>query len=116
MWYTRGMENETGYRESFTLRVGDRGRVVLPAALRERLGLREGDRLVIAVEGDGTVRLVAGGEAARKGRGVLDEVLPGREAGKGLADDLVVRRRTEGSSQSGPGTGPGTGPEAGRRG
>ncbi|MBW4551012.1 MAG: AbrB/MazE/SpoVT family DNA-binding domain-containing protein [Aphanocapsa sp. GSE-SYN-MK-11-07L] len=36
-----------------------RGRLVLPASLRKRIGLQEGDRLVISVELDQSLRLVS---------------------------------------------------------
>ncbi|GAA5501284.1 hypothetical protein Dxin01_01016 [Deinococcus xinjiangensis] len=55
------------------LRVGSRGRVTLPPAVRERLGAKEGDWLTITREGDGsfwlkfpTAEAEAGAEVKRK--------------------------------------------------
>ena len=40
---------------SFALRIDDRGRIVLPAALRRASGLAEGQELVAAVDADGRI-------------------------------------------------------------
>ena len=56
------------------LRVGSRGRVTLPPAVRERLGVKEGDWLTITREGDGSFWLkfpTAEAEAGNK-RKVLE--------------------------------------------
>jgi AbrB family looped-hinge helix DNA binding protein len=45
-WYTSAMD----YEDRFTIALGDRGRLVLPARLRRRLDLHPGDRLVLAPE------------------------------------------------------------------
>ena len=37
--------------------VAERGRLVLPAEVRERLHIRDGDRLALVVDPDGTIRL-----------------------------------------------------------
>lgn len=43
----------------------ERGRLVLPAALRRRLGLRAGDELKISEEADGVLRVESRRAAAR---------------------------------------------------
>ncbi|MGH9577816.1 MAG: AbrB/MazE/SpoVT family DNA-binding domain-containing protein, partial [Terriglobales bacterium] len=45
--------------ENYGVVMGNRGRLVLPAALRRRLKVGEGDRLVLTVQPDGTVRMVS---------------------------------------------------------
>ena len=40
---------------SFALRIDDRGRIVLPAALRRASGLTEGQEVVAAVDADGRI-------------------------------------------------------------
>ena len=40
---------------SFALRIDDRGRLVLPAALRRASGLEEGQEVVAVVDGDGRI-------------------------------------------------------------
>ena len=68
-----------------TVRVGPKGRVVIPVAAREALGIEEGDELSVIVEDDAvrivpTRRLVAGLRGALKDSeiNVLDELLQDR--------------------------------------
>ncbi|MBA2442299.1 MAG: AbrB/MazE/SpoVT family DNA-binding domain-containing protein [Rubrobacter sp.] len=83
-------EDETRL-ESYSATVGARGRVVLPSALRERLGLRDGDRLVMTVQPDGSVRMTSLREAVRSLRGMYAHLAPGRS----LVDELIEERREE---------------------
>lgn len=71
--------------------VGARGRVVLPAPVRRRFGLKEGDRLVLTIEPEGEMRLVSLREAVRRARGMFAHIAPGRN----LADELITDRREE---------------------
>ena len=49
-----------------TTRVGAKGQVVLPKAVREQLGIRPGDDVVVeAAEGEARVRRVEGGARLR---------------------------------------------------
>jgi len=41
----------------YTLHLGNRGRIVLPAEVRHQLDLKDGDRLILTVEADGSLRL-----------------------------------------------------------
>lgn len=77
--------------DRFSVTVGARGRVVLPAALRERLGVKEGDRLVLTVEKDGTVKVVSLRDAVRRAQGMFAHLAPGRS----LVDELIAERREE---------------------
>lgn len=65
--------------------------MVLPAKLRERLGLEEGDRLVLTLRQDGSVELTPLREAVRRVRGMYAHVAPGRS----LVDELTSERREE---------------------
>jgi AbrB family looped-hinge helix DNA binding protein len=85
-WYRLPMS----HRSSYVVRLGDRGRVVLPAKLRRLAGLREGDDLVVLFEG-GILRLVAKRELARAGRGMFAHVAPERD----LIGELISERREE---------------------
>ena len=82
----------------YTLHLGHRGRLVLPAAVRQRLDLKEGDRLILTVEADGSLRLSSAREAARAGRGLLRRLLPDLE-GRRLSDELIAERRGEAASE-----------------
>jgi AbrB family looped-hinge helix DNA binding protein len=39
------------------IRLGARGRIVLPARVRKQLGLRTGDSLIVTIEQEGAIRL-----------------------------------------------------------
>ncbi|MDP9183169.1 MAG: AbrB/MazE/SpoVT family DNA-binding domain-containing protein [Actinomycetota bacterium] len=68
--------------------VDARGRVVLPAALRAQLDLKEGTALLIEVEPDGSLHLTTREAKARALLGILSN-----EAG--LMDELFAMRREE---------------------
>jgi AbrB family looped-hinge helix DNA binding protein len=77
--------------ESYATTLGDRGRLVLPSKLRQRLDLRPGDRLIITVDDEGVFRVVSAREVARRVRGLYRDLAPGRS----LADELIAERREE---------------------
>jgi bifunctional DNA-binding transcriptional regulator/antitoxin component of YhaV-PrlF toxin-antitoxin module len=64
---------------------------VLPAPVRARLGLREGERLALVVEPDGTMRLTSLRRQAQALRGAYRHVAPAES----LADSLIADRRRE---------------------
>ena len=74
-----------------TIVVRDRGRVVLPAALRRSLGLRPGDELIAEVEADRSLRLTPRQVLAERARGAFAH-LAGK---KSLVDELIAERRNE---------------------
>lgn len=78
----------SGYRSR--VRVGAQGRVVLPAAIRERLGLLEGDELVARTEGE---RIVLERREALLEE--LREELREATGERSLVDELIAERRRE---------------------
>ena len=77
--------------DAFSVQLGDRGRLVLPAEIRKRLNLREGDELVVTVQPDGSLRLASPGQIVRETRG-LYRTPAGRRS---LAKELIADRRAE---------------------
>ncbi|MBI3970741.1 MAG: AbrB/MazE/SpoVT family DNA-binding domain-containing protein [Chloroflexi bacterium] len=77
--------------KEYLLTLGARGRVVLPAPVRERLELREGDRLVLIVQPDGTMRLASLRHQAEHVQGLYAHLAPGVD----LAGELIQERREE---------------------
>ena len=75
--------------------VGDRGRVVLPAAVRAELGLREGSRLLLRTEPDGSLRLRPYRAVADSGRGLLAGLGSGS-----MVDELIAERRAESAAET----------------
>jgi AbrB family looped-hinge helix DNA binding protein len=80
----------------YTVQLGERGRLVLPAPLRRALGLQEGDRFVLELE-DGSVRLVP----ARTVAGRFQGAFRGRYGGRSLAEELLAERREEAAREAG---------------
>ena len=72
------------------LTIDDRGRLLLPAEVRRRLGLAPGAALLLEVE-DGTIRLVPRAVAARRGHGIFAD----RARGGSLVEELRRERRAE---------------------
>ena len=77
--------------ERYTVALGERGRLVLPARLRERLSLQSGDRLIVTLDAEGGFRVVPAREQASRLRGLYRDLAPGRS----LADELIAERREE---------------------
>jgi AbrB family looped-hinge helix DNA binding protein len=78
--------------------VGERGGVVLPAAVRAELGLEPGTRLLLSTEPDGSLRLRPYRAVAEHGRGLLADVAPPDQS---LVDELIAERRHEAARESG---------------
>ena len=79
-WYADSMSG------TYTVVMGDRGRLVIPAELRERVGLAEGTTLVV-VESDGGLALLTREQ-------LLDQVRRDL-AGLDLIGELLEQRRHE---------------------
>jgi len=72
--------------------IADRGRLVLPAEVRERLKIREGDRLAVSIEADGALTLLTQEVALDRLQGMYKHLAkPGRLA----SDQLIAERRRE---------------------
>lgn len=75
------------------LKVGPKGRVVIPAPIRRQLGLHEGSELVAVLEDDGVLLLPR--EAIRKQLRSLFRDIP-----SSLADELIAERRAAALEES----------------
>jgi len=71
--------------------LGERGRMVLPAPIREQLELRGGERFLARVEDDGSIRLVSYRSIAQRNRGLFAHLAPNRR----MVDELIAERRAE---------------------
>jgi AbrB family looped-hinge helix DNA binding protein len=92
MWYVSTMMGEPA---TYRVHLGERGRIVLPAELRRRAGLREGDDLVL-IYSDGVIRLASRRELAAAGRGAFRSVGKGRD----LVGELLKERREEAAADA----------------
>lgn len=78
-------------RMSFRTKIGQGGRIVLPARLRREAGLAIGDDLVVRLE-DGEVRLIKYADSVRRAQALVRRFV---EPGRSLSDELIAERRAE---------------------
>ena len=76
--------------------VGPKGRVVIPAGIRRRLGIEEGSELVALVEGEAVV-LVPRAAIKSRLRSMFADV------GSSMQRELIQERRAESARESGGG-------------
>lgn len=77
--------------ETVWLKVGGEGRVVLPAAYRRALGLKNGDHVQVRLDGD-EVRIVSRATAIARVQEMVARHVP---ANVSLVDELIAERRRE---------------------
>lgn len=75
----------------YMVHVGERGRFVLPAPVREVLKVGRGDLLVLDLLPDGEVRVRRAADVANGARGMFRDLAPGHD----LAAELIEDRRLE---------------------
>ena len=71
------------------VRMGEKGRIVIPAAMREAMGIADGDRLILRVV-DGELRIATRESRLRRLREWARQHLP---PGVSLANELSAERR-----------------------
>lgn len=76
----------------FTVRLGERGRLVVPAEVRRSMGVKRGDLLALDLDENAELLEVrTAAEVARSARGVLRHLAPGAD----LTTELLEDRREE---------------------
>lgn len=71
--------------------IGKGGRIVIPAPFRKKLGLKEGDDVVLSFV-DGEVHITTPRHAAEKAQALVRRYVPD---GLSLVDELIEDRRRE---------------------
>jgi AbrB family looped-hinge helix DNA binding protein len=72
-------------------RIGQNGRIVIPADMRAALDLQPGDEVVLHLE-DGEIRLIALRESVRRARELFRRHVP---PGTPVVEGLIAERRQE---------------------
>ena len=83
-------------RMQATLRLGPGGRVVVPANIREAMGLKQGDAMLATLEGT-ELRLVTVNETIRQLQEIAKSFAP---EGVSLVDEFIAERRAEALRES----------------
>jgi len=72
-------------------KMGDGGRLVIPAGYRKSLGLKPGDEVVLSLE-EGEIRIVTPHQAIQKAQALVRRYVP---KGRSLSEELIRERREE---------------------
>ncbi len=75
----------------YTVKMSEGGRVVIPAAIRKALELKEGDTVLWDLV-DGEARLTTRRERLRRAQDLVRQYVP---EGVSLVDELIAERRAE---------------------
>jgi AbrB family looped-hinge helix DNA binding protein len=78
--------------ETYRARLERSGRILIPAAVRRRLGISEGSQVLVKVEESGALRVTSRSQALAKARQEIRKYIP---AGQDLAEELIRDRRAE---------------------
>jgi len=86
------MRMESGHeRKIYHSKVDKSGRISLPAAIRESLGVRAGDSVLVKQEGT-SVEILTTMQALRKAQEYFQKLVP---ANVSLADEIIQEHREE---------------------
>ena len=103
---TRVRETAEGYGDApkaeplgFKVTIADRGRMVLPAEVRERLGIKEGDWLSLILEPDGVIKMLTGKVWTNTFVKMLRDAAGPIEPGRSLSNELIAERRREAAKE-----------------
>jgi len=72
-------------------RLAENGRIVIPVAIRQKLGLTPGDTLLFSVDGD-AIRIESHRARIRRIQESMRQFIP---PGRCLSDELIAERREE---------------------
>lgn len=77
--------------EQQTIELGEGGNLVLPESIRHHLSLQPGEKLILTLEPDGSLRLTSLRIQIQNLQGIYKDIAPGVS----LADELIEERRKE---------------------
>jgi AbrB family looped-hinge helix DNA binding protein len=86
------MQTDVIEKTETTTRINENGRIVIPAEIRQKLGLKPGDAIFMKLESDGVLRI----ESLRaRVRGIQEEFKMYAKPGVLASDELIADRREE---------------------
>ena len=91
----QALKNDEAPPQTTHVELGAGGRVVIPASVREAMGIKEGDRLVVRFA-DGELKLMSKQLALQRAQEVVRKLVP---PGVSLADELIADRRREAAEE-----------------
>ena len=74
-----------------TVEIGENGSLLLPESIRHHLNLQPGDKLILMLESDGSLRLSSLRNQIQMLQGKYKDIAPGVS----LADELIQERRRD---------------------
>jgi antitoxin PrlF len=77
---------------TYTSRIEKSGRILIPAVIRHKLGLREGSEVIVRVEDSGQIQVTSRAQALARAQ---DELRKYIQPERSLADELIAERRAE---------------------
>jgi len=93
-YYLEAAEGSSGHRSAprvIWVKVGPGGRIVIPAAYREAIGVQEGDDVQVWLEED-EIRVISRAGAIRRAEELVAKYVPPDVS---LVDELIAERRRE---------------------
>src|SRR5438876_8855751 len=79
----------------FRVTIADRGRMVLPAEVRERLKIKDGDWLTLILEPDGVIKMLTGRVWTDTFLKIMRHAARHIPRGRRVSDELIAERRRE---------------------
>lgn len=73
-------------------RINENGRIVIPAEIRQKLGIKPGDTVLMKLDKDGVLRIESHMARIRK---IQDELKKYIKPGVSMSDELIAERREE---------------------
>lgn len=72
------------------------GRIVIPAEIRKRLGLKSGERFNVEVDADDSLRITSRTQALRRAQQLFRQHVP---EGTPVVDEFIAERRKEAENE-----------------
>jgi AbrB family transcriptional regulator (stage V sporulation protein T) len=89
------IKNELCHSQAVRVRIAAGGRVVIPADVRQGLGVKEGDELLITRDGDG-IRMTTVQQAVKEVQAFFGQF---KKPGESVVDEFLASRREEAAKE-----------------